>query len=165
MAYTVFRCDDMPGIDNRTFNKSVLVQDANGNNIDVENGTIVEIGGLVPGQHDLYVAHLATSSSNVADCAVLGAPEVIYTDLYNEKNLDAFINKAGVPVLAYLLSDGGIFSVTKEGFVGGTAPSLIGAGVGIGANGKIDASGSSTGLGEVIEIKTSGRYTYYAIRL
>lgn len=163
MAYTVFRSDLMPGTDNRAFIASVLVQDANGNNIDVENGTIVEVGGLVAGQHDLYKATPATSSSNVANCAVIGSPEVIYTDLYNEKNLDAFINKAGVPCAAYLLKDGGIFSVTKEGFVGGTAPTLVGGGVGIGANGKIDASGS--GLGNVLEIKTAGRYTYYAIRL
>ena len=94
---------------------------------------------------------------------VIGTPEVTYTDLYNEKNLDAFINKAGVPAAAYLLKDGGIFSVTKEGFVGGTTPSLIGGGVGIGADGKIDASGS--GLGTVLAIDVAGRYTYYAIRL
>lgn len=163
MAYTVFRSDNMPGIDNRSFIVSVLVKDGDGKEIDVENGAIVEVGNLVAGEHDLYNATLATSSSDVAKCAVIGTPEVTYTDLYNEKNLDAFINKAGVPAAAYLLKDGGIFSVTKEGFVGGTTPSLIGGGVGIGADGKIDASGS--GLGEVLAIDVAGRYTYYAIRL
>lgn len=163
MAYTVFRCDDMPGIDNRTFIKSVLVKDGSGNNIAVENGTIVVIGGLVSGEHDLYTATLATSSSTLANCAVIGSPEVINTDLYNEKNLDAFRNEAGTPAVAYLLKDGGTFSVTKEGFVSATAPSAVGATVGLGANGKIDAS--SSGLGKVIAIDVAGRYTYYAITL
>jgi len=163
MAYTVFRCDNMPGIDNRAFIASVLVQDAKGKNIEVENGAIVEVGALVPGQHDLYTAKLATSSSDIAKCAVLGTPEVIYTDYVTERNLDAFKNEAGVPAAAYLLKDGGVFSVTKEGFVGGTAPSEAGGTVGLGADGKIDASGS--GLGEVLAIDVVGRYTYYAIRL
>jgi hypothetical protein len=52
--------------------------------------------------------------------------------------------------------------VTKEGFVGGVVPTK-GANVGIGANGKIDASG--TGLGVCVDIETAGRYTYYAIKI
>ena len=163
MAYTVFRCDNMPGTDQRTMIASVLVKDSNGNNIDVENGTIVEIGGLVAGEHDLYTATLATSQSNVKKCAVIGTPEVLYTDLYNEKNLDAFTNKAGTPATAYLLAHGGIFSVTKEGFVGGTAPAANTTTVGIGTGGKIDTSG--TNLGELLTTEIAGRYTYYVIRL
>ena len=56
-----------------------------------------------------------------------------------------------------------MFSVTKEGFVGGTAPSAVGQEVGIGTDGKIDAAG--TGLGTCVAIETAGRYTYYTIKI
>lgn len=162
MAYTVFRCDNMPGTDQRTEICSVLVQDADGNPVAVENGAIVEVGALVTGEHDLYVATLATASSEVKKCAVLGTPEVIYDECLR-KNLDDFQNEAGVPAAAYLLRLGGVFSVTADGFVDGTAPTEVGASVGLGADGKIDASGS--GLGSVLAIDQTPRYTYYAIAL
>ena len=44
----------------------------------------------------------------------------------------------------------------------GTAPEK-GDEVGIGANGKINASG--TGLGTCAAVETAGRYTYYTIRI
>lgn len=53
--------------------------------------------------------------------------------------------------------------MTKEGFVGGTAPSAVGQEVGIGTDGKIDAAG--TGLGTCVAIETAGRYTYYTIKI
>lgn len=162
MAYTVFRCDNMPGIDQRTEICSVLVQDADGNPIAVENGTIVEIGALVAGEHDLYVATLATAASDLKKCAVLGTPEVIYDECLR-KNLDDFQNEAGVPATAYRIRLGGVFSVTANGFVGGTVPTAEGADVGIGTGGKIDASGS--GLGSILAIDQTPRYTYYAITL
>lgn len=52
--------------------------------------------------------------------------------------------------------------MTKEGFVGGTAPTK-GAKVGIGTGGKIDAA--ATGLGVCADIEVAGRYTYYVIKL
>lgn len=166
MANTVFRCDNMPGIDQRTEICSVLVQDAEGKAIAVENGAIVEIGALVAAdgktEHDLYTAKLATASSDLKKCAVIGTPEVEY-DECRRKNLDDFKNEAGVPAAAYRIRLGGVFSVTKEGFVSGTAPTAIGAAVGLGANGKIDASGS--GLGTVLDIDKTSRYTFYAINL
>lgn len=164
MAYTVFRCDNMPGTDQRAYIASVLVQDSSGNPIEVENGTIVEIGDLIDGKHDLYAATLATKTSTVANCAVIGTPEVIHDD-HLKKNLDDFINEAGKPATAYLLGHGGVFSVTKEGFVNGTVPTKAGktVAVGIGTNGKIDSAG--TGLGTILAIDQTNRYTYYAVRL
>lgn len=162
MAYTVFRCDNMPGTDQRTMIVSVLVQDDGGDPIAAENGSIVEIGELVEGQHNLYTAKLATSSSTLSKCAVLGTPEVVYDDT-PKKNLDDFVNEAGKPAAAYLLKDGGVFSITKEGFVSNTAPSATKTTVGLGDGGKIDSSGS--GLGTVLAIDKTARYTFYAIQL
>lgn len=166
MAYTVFRCDNMPGTDQRTMITSVLVRDGDGKNIAVENGTIVEIGALVPGEHDLYYATLATASSALKKCAVLGTPEVIY-DECTYKNLDEFINEAGKPATAYRLGREGVFSVTAEGFVGGTAPTATAVAVSLGANGKITAPAatSATVLGKVIAIDKTARYTFYAIEM
>lgn len=79
-----------------------------------------------------------------------------------QKNLDEFINEAGTPVRGYILRSRNMFSVTKEGFVSGTAPEK-GDEVCIGANGKINASG--TGLGTCAAVETAGRYTYYTIRI
>lgn len=163
MAYTVFRSDNMPGIDNRAYITSVLVQDASGKPIEVENGTIVKVGAKIEGKHDLYAATLAASSdSDLTKLAVIGTPELIY-DETTYHNLDDFINEKGIPAAGYMLGHGGDFAVTKEGFVGGTAPAAVGGTVGIGADGKIDASGS--GLGTVLAIEKVGRYTYYTIRL
>lgn len=163
MAKTIFRCDNMPGIDNRAYITSVLVQDGSGTNIAAENGAIVKIGDLVKGERDLYVATLATTTDKVEDCAVLGSPEIIYDDA-TKKNLDDFENEAGKPAMAYLLSQGGCFSVTKEGFVSSTPPAVKGA-VKIGANGKIDAGGTGTALGTCIAIESAGGCTYYVIKL
>lgn len=166
MAYTVFRCDNMPGTDQRTMVTSVLVRDGDGKNIAVENGTIVEIGALVPGEHDLYYATLATASSELKKCAVLGTPEIVY-DECTRKNLDDFINEAGTKASAYKLGCNGTFAVTAEGFVGGTVPTGKDVTVSLGANGKITAPAatSATALGKVIAIDKTARYTFYAIEM
>lgn len=65
-------------------------------------------------------------------------------------------------VRGYIPRSRNIFSVTKEGFVGGTAPTK-GAKVGIGTGGKIDAAG--TGFGTCVDVEVAGRYTYYAIKI
>lgn len=160
MSYTVFRCDNMPGIDNRADIKSVLVVDAAGEKIAAENGSIVKIGAVVPGERDLHYATLASASDSVEECAVLGTAEVMADE--RKKNLNEFRNEAGRAAAAYLLRKHGEFAVTAEGFVGGTTPTKD-AEVGIGADGKIDAAG--TGLGTCIAIEKAGRHTYYVIAL
>lgn len=132
---------------------------------EVENGVIAELKGLDPidqntNEHEIYRAVAATSSSNMNDCVIICSPELLYDE--RKKLLDQFINEAGKPARGYIPRSRNIYSWTKEGFVGGTAPT-IGATVGIGANGKLDASGS--GFGKCIDIDTAGRYTYYAIEI
>ena len=84
--------------------------------------------------------------------------------MYDErlKNLEDFINEKGKSVRGYVPRSRNTFSWTKEGFVDGVVPA-VGAEVGIGANGKIDAAG--TGLGKCVHIEQVGRYTYYAIEI
>lgn len=127
---------------------------------EVENGVIVELKGFEEGQREVMKAVAATADSNMADCAVVAAPEVMYDE--RKKNLDEYINEAGKAIRGYRLTDRNMFALTAEGFVNKTAPALDGK-VGIGANGKLDAA--KTGFGECVHIETAGRYTYYTIKI
>lgn len=158
--YTVIRTDNMSGTDQRADLLSVRVYDAAGEQIAVENGAIVKIGSLEDSEREIYKATLATSADAIDDCAILAGVEVMYDE--RKKNLDEYINEAGKAVRAYVPRNRNFFSVTAEGFVGGTAPA-VDAEVGIGADGKIDASG--TGLGVCKAIEVAGRYTYYVIQI
>lgn len=157
--YCVVRTDLMQGTDVGANLCSLRFYDS-GAVAEVENGVIVKLEGLENGEREVYKAVAATSSDKLNECAIVAAPEVMYDERL--KNLDEFINEAGKAVRGYIPHARNIFSVTKEGFVGGTAPS-VGAEVGIGDNGKIDATG--TGLGKCIHIEDVGRYTYYAIQI
>ena len=158
MAYTVFRSDLLSGTDVAADLVSCRVYDADGKEIAVENGTIVELQGYEEGEREVMKAVLATASSKLSDCAIIGTVEVMYDE--RKKNLDEFINEAGSICRGYIPRSRNMYSVTKDGFVGG-AVAAKGAEVGIGEGGKIDAAG--TGLGKCSHIETVGRYTYYTI--
>ena len=160
MAYTVFRSDLMHGTDSGVDLVSVRVYDASDEPIAVENGAIVELKEYEDGEREVWKGVLATASSKLSDCVVIGSEEVFYDE--RKKNLDEYINDAGSICRGYILRSRNMFSVTKEGFVGGTAPAK-GDAVGIGADGKINASGS--GLGTTQAVEAAGRYTYYVIRI
>lgn len=159
MAYTVFRSDLLSGTDVAADLVSARVYNGD-EQIAVENGTIIELEALEPGEREVHKAKLATAGSKLSDCVVVGSPEVFYDERL--KNLDQYINEAGKIVRGYVLRSRNMFSVTKEGFVSGTVPA-VGAEVGIGADGKLDANG--TGFGECMAIELAGRYTYYVIRI
>lgn len=164
MAYTVFRSDLMSGTDVAADLVSCRVYGTDDETmIAVENGTIVELTGYEEGEREVMKAKLATSTSDLSNCVVIGSEEVMYDE--RKKNLDEFTNEAGAICRGYVLRSRNMFSVTKEGFVGGTAPTATGATatVGIGTNGKIDKSGK--GLGICAHIETAGRYTYYTIQI
>lgn len=160
MAYTVFRSDLLSGTDVASDLVSCRVYDGSDNEIAVENGTIVELKGYEDGEREVMKAVLATASSKLSDCAIIGTEEVMYDE--RKKNLDEFINEAGSVCRGYIPRSRNMFSVTKDGFVGG-AVAAKGTEVGIGANGKIDASG--TGLGTIMAVEVAGRYTYYVVKI
>jgi len=163
MAYCVFRSDLMSSVPQYADLVSVRVYDgtgANANPIEVENGVIVKLGGYEDGQREVIKATLATSSDKLHECAIIDGVELMYDE--RKHRLDEYINEAGKAIRGRIPRSRNLFSVTKEGFVGGTAPAKGGS-VGIGAGGKLDASG--TGVGKCEEIETSGAYTYYLIRI
>lgn len=163
MAYTVIRTDLMSGTKQPADLVSIRFYDADGDAgkpVEVENGVIVELKGYESGEREVMKATAATAASDLNNCAVVAGVEVMYDE--RKKNLDEYINEAGKAVRAYIPRSRNMFSITKEGFVGGTVPTKDAA-VGIGTGGKIDASG--TGFGKCVAIETAGRYTYYTIQI
>lgn len=156
--YCVIRTDLMAGTKNPDQLVSVRYY-ADEAVAEVENGVIVELKGYEAGEREVMKAVAATADSDMADCAVIAAPEVMYDE--RKKNLDEFINEAGKATRGYRLVDRNLFSLTAEGFAG--AAPTAGGKVGIGANGKLDAA--KTGFGECVHIETAGRYTYYTIKI
>ena len=160
MTYAVIRTDLMSGTKQPADLVSLRFYDASGNKAEVENGVIVKLQGYEDGEREVMKAVAASAGDDLNDCAIVAAPEVMYDE--RKKNLDEFINEAGKAVRGYIPRSRNVFSVTKEGFVGGTAPAK-GAEVGIGTGGKIDAAGK--GLGVCVDVEVVGRYTYYAIKI
>lgn len=160
MAYTVIRTDLMSGTTQPADLVSLRFYDGSDEQAEVENGVIVKLQGYEDGEREVMKAVAAASTDDLNDCAIVAGVEVMYDE--RKKNLDEFINEAGSIVRGYIPRSRNIFSVTKEGFVGGVVPEK-GDEVGIGTGGKIDAAG--TGLGVCADVDVAGRYTYYAIRI
>lgn len=160
MAYTVIRTDLMSGTKQPADLVSLRFYGADGNVAEVENGVIVKLEGYEDGEREVMKAVAATAGADLNECAIVAGVEVMYDE--RKKNLDEFINEAGKATRGYMPRSRNVFSVTKEGFVGGTTP-VKGGKVGIGTGGKIDAAG--TGLGECVDVEIAGRYTYYTIKI
>jgi hypothetical protein len=159
MAYTVIRTDLMSGTKQPADLVSLRFYDG-AEQAKVENGTIVKLGAYEDGEREVIKAEAAADGDSLNDCAIVAGVEVMYDE--RKHNLDEFINEKGSIVRGYIPRSRNLFSVTKEGFVGGTPPA-VGGEVGIGTGGKIDAG--ETGLGTCVAIETAGRYTYYTIKI
>ncbi|MBS4879573.1 MAG: hypothetical protein KH138_04585 [Firmicutes bacterium] len=160
MNYCVFRSDLMFGTDNRAGLVSCRVYDNDETTqIEVQNGTIVELKGFEEGQREVYKAVLATASSKLENCVVIGSVETMYDE--RKHNLDEFVNEKGVICRGYRLHVNDLFSITEPG-IDGDMPT-VGAEVGIGEKGKIKSG--ATGLGTCEYIELAGRYTYYTIKV
>ena len=137
MAYTVIRTDLMSGTNQLADLVSLRFYDSS-EPAEVENGVIVKLEGYEDGQREVMKAVAASESDDLNDCAIVAGVEVMYDE--RKKNLDEFINEAGKATRGYIPRSRNIFSVTKEGFVGGTVPAK-GDTVGIGTGGKIKKDG------------------------
>lgn len=157
--YCVIRTDLMSGTKQPADLVSLRFYD-DSNPAEVENGVIVKLMGYEDGEREVMKAVAAKSGDDLNVCAIVAGVEVMYDE--RKRNLDEYVNEAGTIVRGYIPRSRNLFSVTAEGFVGGTVPK-VGETVGIGANGKIAAK--ATGLGECVHIETAGRYTYYTIRI
>lgn len=168
MAYCVVRTDLMSGVKQPADMVSLRFYDGEGEFAEVENGVIAKIteleshtvGSDTVYEREIWKGVAATSSDALADCVLIATPEVMYDE--RKRSLDQFINEAGVAARGYRLRDRNMFSLTAEGFVSGTAPTL-GQAVGIGTGGKLAAGGS--GFGKCVHIEDVGSKKFYAIQI
>lgn len=158
--YCVVRTDLMSGTIQGADLVSLRFYDGGDNQIEVENGIIAKVEGYEDGERECMKAVAATAGADLNECVLVDGVEVMYDERLH--NLDEYVNEAGKIVRGYILRSRNMFSVTAEGFVNKNVPT-VGAEVGIGEGGKIDASG--TGLGTCVAIETAGRYTYYTIKI
>lgn len=167
--YAVVRTDKLYATDVRAGMVSVRFQDGNGNKAAIENGNVVKLGALEAGSREVYVGAAPAANTTVNEIALIASPEVMYDE--RKKNLDEFINEAGVIARGYRLHTGDIFSVTKEALDGAATPA-VGDVVELKAGTKLNVVAAATGategstvVGKVIDKNIVGRYTYYAIQV
>ena len=109
--YACFRSDNMSGT---TLGKNLVAikYRPDGDDVAIENGNIVAVGGFIAGEQDVRVGTTPAEDTPLKDLAVMGAPEVDKTKDYN--TVDEFVNKAGVAARAYRLVSHDQYSVTAE---------------------------------------------------
>lgn len=160
MSYCVIRTDLLAATQVASLLRSLRVYNDADEQIEIENGTIVELFGYEEGEREVMKAKLATAESKKEDCVIVATPEVMYDE--RKRNLDEFINEAGTICRGYIPHARDMYSITKEGFVGGSLPE-VGAEVGVGEGGKLDVAG--TGWGKVMAIEAAGRHQYAVIKI
>lgn len=165
LNHAVIRTDRMSGTDDRSQLVSVKFYDGNGKPADIDNGNLVEIGGLLDGEREIYEAKAPTANTDKDDLVIVGTPELLYDERL--RALDDFYNKADRPARAYRLHKGDIFSVTKEAFGPNATAPKVGDTVVAGTDTYLHTSAGAESeivIGRVMHIETNG-YTYYAIEV
>lgn len=80
-------------------------------NVDLKNGAVITIGGLVDGHREAVIG--ATPTDVAIDMPLLVAsPEIVYDS--NKHNIHDFINVKGKPLRAYYYTLGDIVTVTDD---------------------------------------------------
>ena len=171
--YSVVRTDNMMGTNVGTYLDSVrfvTVDSSGASPVDVptaiENGNVVLVGDLLPGEREVHRATAPLANSNLKQIGLVATPEVLYDE--RKRGLDQFINEAGRAARIYYFHSGDEFSVTAEGLAAAAAIA-VGDLVELQAGTKLkvvkSATGGSTQVGKIIAIETAGRYTYYVVRV
>lgn len=107
--YKVIRLDVMSGNKDNTQVKSAKYFDATDVSVEVQNGTIVAIGGLLDGEREIHkVTDVEADSTYVG---IITTPEVMYDERLSA--LDDFINEANTPVRVHVLHAGDMFSIAN----------------------------------------------------
>lgn len=146
MAYCICRTDRMAGTSVPSLLVSARYQVSNVDTA-IENGSIVELKGLMEGQRELYIANKPTAGATLGKLALVATPEVMYrSDL---RKLSDFTNEAGSNIRCYILHSGDIFSVSKAGVDGSVS---VGAKLAVQAALKLKVDSTGT-FGEIIAIE------------
>ena len=127
----------------------------------LQNGSVVEIGGLVAGEREIHST--ATPKVTSTYFGILCTPELMYDE---KKQMDEFINSVDKPARAFVPTKGDIFSATVEAF--STTPK-VGNAVELAAANTMkvvaSATSGSTQIGKIVEIDVVGSKTFYVVEV
>lgn len=155
MANAIIRLDNVSATHDGSLLKSVKLTTP------LQNGSVVEIGGLVAGEREIHSTDTPKATSTYF--GILCTPELMYDE---KKQMDEFINGVDKPARAFIPTKGDIFSVTKEAF--NTTPKVNDA-VELAAANTMKvvspATSGSTQVGKIIEIDVVGSKTFYVVEV
>lgn len=161
----VVRTDKMFGTDNRAGLVSVRYQPEDTMTA-IQNGNVVKLGTLETGSREVYKGLTPTAGDDIKTIVLIASPEVMYDE--HKRNLEEFINEAGVIARGYHLHTNDIFSVTKEALDGASEPAIgniVELMDGTKLNVVESTTSGSTMIGTIIDINVVGRYTYYVVEV
>jgi hypothetical protein len=85
---------------------------------DVPNGSVAHVGTLVAGERDLFnLVVPATATLQNTEVVLIASPEVMYLP---GKSLEDFVNPTGIPMRAFHLHAGDVFTISDDGIDGAT---------------------------------------------
>ena len=155
MANAIIRLDNVSATHDGSLLKSVKLT------APLQNGSVVEIGGLVAGEREIHSTSTPKATSTYF--GILCTPELMYDE---KKQMDEFINGVDKPARAFIPTKGDIFSATKEAF--NTTPKVNDA-VELAAANTMKvvspATSGSTQVGKIIEIDVVGSKTFYVVEV
>ena len=163
MAKAMIRLDNVQFTHDGSVIKSAKYMGSGSTGTAIENGNVVAIDGLVDGEREVHKA--VTPAAKSTYFGVVCTPEVEYSET-GYHGLDTFENEADSVIRVGILSKGDIFSVTAEALDKKPAVGKL-VELQAGTKGKVvdSATTSSTQVGKVIAVETSGRFTWYVIEV
>lgn len=155
MANAIIRLDNVSATHDGSLLKSVKLT------APLQNGSVVEIGGLVAGEREIHSTTTPKATSTYF--GILCTPELMYDE---KKQMDEFVNVVDKPARAFIPTKGDIFSATVEAF---SATPKVGDAVELAAANTMKvastATTDSTQIGKVIEIDVVGSKTFYVVEV
>ncbi len=151
----IIRLDNVSATHDGSLLKSVKLTD------ELQNGSVVEIGGLVTGEREIH----STAKPKVDSTyfGILCTPELMYDE---KKQMDEFVNVVDKPARAFIPTKGDIFSATAEAF---SATPKVGDAVELAAANTMKvaatATSGSTQIGKIVEIDVVGSKTFYVVEV
>lgn len=155
MANAIIRLDNVSATHDGSLLKSVKLT------APLQNGSVVEIGGLVAGEREIHSTTTPKATSTYF--GILCTPELMYDE---KKQMDEFVNVVDKPARAFIPTKGDIFSATVEVF---SATPKVGDAVELATANTMKvaatATTDSTQIGKVIEIDVVGSKTFYVVEV
>ncbi len=171
MAHAIVNTDMMTGttqsVELRSFKLFGGAGRTDADRIDVDNGNIVAIKDLVPGEREIFAAEAPAVDTPLEDLVLVASVELMYDE--RKRNLDEFYNakEDAVASRGYHFVPNAIFSVTEEAFANASpaVDQIVEVAAGTKLNNVATATSGSTVIGKIIDTWVSGTKTFYGVKV